>query len=75
MKLVSQLAYVYELRNFPEYGDSTEKLLKTLRKEWAEGEEGPKRVTLHEALDETLAHLQRGRSSHQGSSTSLMHHK
>lgn len=59
MKLVSQLAFVYELRNFPEYGDLTQKLLTHLREEWTPGETEHRRAKLHEAIDGTLANLQR----------------
>lgn len=58
MKLVSQLAYVYELRNFPGYGDLTRELLSHLREEWARGEDDLRKAKLLEAIDETLAFLQ-----------------
>lgn len=58
LKLVSQVAFVYELRNFPEYTDLTEKVLGMLREEWARGEDGERKTRLVEAIDETLAHLQ-----------------
>ena len=34
MKLDSQIAVVFELRNFPEYGEVTIRILKSLREEW-----------------------------------------
>ncbi len=59
-KLVSQLAYIYELRNFPEYDKLTEELLNRLRTEWSQNDAGsPKNHALSKAIDETLAHLQK----------------
>ena len=58
LKLVSQVAFIYELRNFPEYGDLTEKVLGMLREEWGRIESGERKVKLLEMIDETLAHLQ-----------------
>lgn len=38
LKLVSQIAYIYELRNYREYNDLTEKVLNRLRIQWSKGE-------------------------------------
>ena len=61
MKLTSQIAYVYELRNFPEYAQLTQSVLALLRKEWTDKEEGQVRVELIRSIDETLADLQRNK--------------
>lgn len=36
LKLVSQRAFIYELRHFPEYGNLTKRLLESLLTEWVE---------------------------------------
>lgn len=59
MKLTSQIAYIYELRNFPEYSEVTEITLELLRKEWGERETASMKRELLEAIDGTLAHLQK----------------
>ena len=59
MKLTSQLAYVYELRNFPEYAALTETVLGLLRKEWGAREDGDKKLDLLKGIDDTLAFFQR----------------
>lgn len=59
MKLTSQLAYIFEIRNFPEYSQLTERVLSLLRKEWGEREDGDKKHELLKGIDETLAFLQR----------------
>jgi len=59
MKLTSQLAYAYGLRNFPEYADLTQTVLGLLRKEWGEREDGGKKQELLKGIDDTLAFLQR----------------
>jgi hypothetical protein len=57
-KLVSQMAYIYELRNFPDYEDLTRALLMRLRAEWAQNVPGhPNNEILSKAIDETLAYL------------------
>lgn len=58
MKLTSQIAYVYELRNFPEYAHLTKNVLTLLRNDWVEREVGQMKVELVRAIDETLAHVQ-----------------
>lgn len=58
LKLVSQIAYIYELRNFPEYKDLTETLLNQLGIQWAEGESERNFPLLKKAIDDTLASLQ-----------------
>jgi hypothetical protein len=59
MKLTSQIAYIYELRNFPEYAHLTKSVLSLLRNEWMEREADQMKVELVKAVDETLAHVQR----------------
>jgi hypothetical protein len=59
MRLASQLAYIFELRNFSEYAPLTEKILSLLRKDWDEREEGGKKQELLKSIDETSAFLQR----------------
>lgn len=59
MKLTSQLAYVYELRNFPEYAHLTETVLGLLRKEWSAREEASRKPELLKGIDDTLAFLER----------------
>ena len=59
MKLTSQLAYEYELRNFPEYAALTETVLGLLRKEWGAREDGDKKLDLLKGIDDTLAFCQR----------------
>lgn len=59
LKLVSQIAYIYELRNFPEYSSLTKTVLSRLRTEWAENSVGsPNNKPLSEAMDSTIAHLE-----------------
>ena len=58
LKLASQLAYIYELRNFPEYSDLTENLLNRLRVQWSKNEAGDTLEQLKEAIDDTLAYIQ-----------------
>ena len=58
-KLVSQLAYIYELRNFPAYADLTANLLQRLAKEWQENEPTPKNMgALQAAIAATLESLE-----------------
>lgn len=59
MKLASQIAYIYELRNFPQYSEVTQTSLGLLRKEWGERETGSMKRELLDAIDGTLAHLQK----------------
>lgn len=59
MKLTSQLAYIFELRNFPEYSSPTEKILSLLREQWGTREQGETKDELLKGIDETLAFLQR----------------
>lgn len=58
MKLASQLAYIFELRNFPEYAALTIDVLRLLRKEWSEREEGEKKDELLKGVDATLTVLE-----------------
>ncbi|WP_331775448.1 hypothetical protein [Sulfurospirillum sp. 1612] len=55
LKLVSQVAYIYELRNFPEYKDLTKKTLNQLRKEWSHDEASDIKPLLKEAIDDTIS--------------------
>ena len=57
MKLASQLAFLYELRNFPEYATLTHAVLGLLRNEWAEREAGTKKAELMKGIDDTLSFL------------------
>jgi hypothetical protein len=59
MKLTSQVAYVFELRNFPEYSSLTETVLRLLRVQWGDSEIGQMKRELIRAIDDTLAHLQK----------------
>ncbi len=59
MKLTSQIAFVFELRNFLEYSELTKTVLGLLRKEWGQKEDGEKKTELLKAINETLAHLER----------------
>jgi hypothetical protein len=45
LKLVSQRAFIYELRHFPEYGALTKRLLESLLIEWKENTEKSKKLT------------------------------
>ena len=59
MKLASQIAYIYELRNFAEYAQLTKSVLTLLRNDWIERETGQMKVELVKAVDETLVSVQR----------------
>ncbi|EOB6258701.1 hypothetical protein ACHELR_000688 [Vibrio fluvialis] len=57
-KRVSQLAYIYELRNFPEYTELTTSTLLSLSKEWqTNAPEREKDRILNTAIDETILAL------------------
>ncbi len=59
-KLVSQLAYIHELRNFPEYGALTRDVLHRLRKEWkTNSPDSTANIPLAAAIEGTVAHLER----------------
>lgn len=59
LKLVSQLAYIYELRNFPIYSDLTRALLMRLIAEWKQNAPGDQNnEILSGAIAETLACLE-----------------
>lgn len=58
MPLTSQIAYIYELQNYPEYAELTEKILGILRDQWKEGERDEKYKLLQEVIDDTLANIQ-----------------
>ncbi|MFT4063376.1 hypothetical protein [Paraburkholderia sp.] len=61
-KLVSQLAYIHELRNFPEYGALTRDLLHRLVGEWQVNSSGDaKNLPLEAAIAGTVSHLERRR--------------
>lgn len=53
LKLVSQRAYIYELRHFPEYRALTRRVLASLIEEWG-GENEGKNATLRYEVQETL---------------------
>lgn len=55
LKLVSQRAYIYELRHFPEYGNLTVRLLESLLSEWKEDPEVSSKLTYE--IQETIHHL------------------
>ncbi|NIY91151.1 hypothetical protein [Vibrio diazotrophicus] len=59
LKLASQIAYIYELRNFPEYKNLTENILNQLRQQWSTGESDKVFTRLKDAIDDTLSDLQR----------------
>jgi hypothetical protein len=59
LKLASQLAYIYELRNFPEYTELTRPTLNRLRGQWANHEPLETNGPLKEAIDDTLSYLER----------------
>jgi hypothetical protein len=59
LKLVSQIAYIHELRNFPEYSELTQTCLKLLRSEWGQREVGrPTKTPLLKAIDDTVSYLE-----------------
>lgn len=45
LKLVSQRAFIYELRHFPEYSALTKRLLESLLSEWTEDPEKSAKLT------------------------------
>ncbi|EGQ9833465.1 TPA: hypothetical protein ACN36G_004487 [Vibrio parahaemolyticus] len=58
LKMVSQLAYIYELRNFPEYASLTKATLLKLSEEWqTNNPERKKDSALNKAIDETILAL------------------
>ncbi|QFU06326.1 hypothetical protein FIU82_15160 [Pseudoalteromonas sp. THAF3] len=59
LKLVSQVDYIYELRNFKEYSELSQNLLGQLRERWKHGEDPAVYKTLKEAIDDTLSALQK----------------
>lgn len=58
LKLASQVAYIYELRNFPEYSELTRVTLNRLRGQWANAEPAETNGPLKDIIDETLAHIE-----------------
>ncbi|EGQ8107655.1 hypothetical protein I7096_005099 [Vibrio parahaemolyticus] len=55
LKMVSQIAYIYELRNFPEYSDLTKSTLLRLSEEWqTNNPHKEKDRVLNTAIDETI---------------------
>jgi len=58
LKLASQVAYIYELRNFPEYSELTSLTLNRLRQQWANNEPRDTNDPLKDAIDDTLNHLE-----------------
>lgn len=55
LKLVSQRAFIYELRHFPEYRSLTQRLLESLQSEWKEDPE--KNAKLSFEIEDTLKSL------------------
>lgn len=55
LKLVSQRAFIYELRHFPEYGDLTKRLLESLLSEWKEDPDRNAKLTLE--IQDTMKSL------------------
>lgn len=59
-KLVSQLAYIHELRNFPEYGALTRDVLRRLQKEWkTNSPDSEANIPLSAAIEGTVTILER----------------
>lgn len=58
LKLVSQIAYIYELRNFPEYKELTKKTLNKLREEWSQNDSPNTQPSLKEAIDDTISYIE-----------------
>ena len=56
LKLVSQRAFMYELRHFPEYKSLTIRLLESLLSEWQEDAEKSKKLSYE--IQETIKTLQ-----------------
>jgi len=59
LKLASQVAYIYELRNFPEYSELTRTTLNRLRGQWANNEPLETNGPLNDAIKDTLSHIER----------------
>lgn len=57
MAITSQIAYIYELRNFPEYAELTKTLLNRLDIMWKKGEENDIYVVLNTAIKDTISQL------------------
>ncbi|KQA22492.1 hypothetical protein AAY55_17080 [Vibrio metoecus] len=57
MGITSQMAYIYELRNFPEYSALTQTVLLQLKVMWKQGEKEHVYNVLKECIDDTLAAL------------------
>jgi len=57
MAITSQIAYLYELRNYPEYSALTYTVLEKLKQLWRDNESPEKYAPLKEAIDDTLAAL------------------
>ncbi len=55
MKLVSQRAFIYELRHFPEYGALTKRLLESLLDDWKD--DRAKNEILSSEIRETISAL------------------
>jgi hypothetical protein len=62
MKIQSQRAFIYELRNFPEYKDLTIKLLKHLLDDWTHAQATNLHL-LKEEVDDTVSYLQSNKLS------------
>lgn len=57
MSLASQTAYIYELRNYPEYSALTKSIFKLLLEQWEEAEKPETIAILKTSIDDTLANL------------------
>jgi hypothetical protein len=55
LKLVSQRAFIYELRHFPEYGALTKRLLESLLSEWKEDPDKSTKLTFE--INDTITTL------------------
>ncbi|WP_089086429.1 hypothetical protein [Aquitalea magnusonii] len=55
LKLVSQRAFIYELRHFPEYSDLTKRLLESLLSEWKD--DSDKNTKLAFEIQDTIKSL------------------
>lgn len=59
LKMVSQIAYIYELRNFPEYSELTKSTLIRLSEEWqVNSNNRVNNRVLNKAIDETILALE-----------------
>lgn len=57
MPLTSQIAFIYELRNYPEYAELSKTVLNTLREQWKTNEKPEKFERLQMAINDTLTSI------------------